>query len=57
MRSPTRRAALTVGVAVLLVTAGCLGWTAPTDGSTTSTPETAECTYEASTSTATETGT
>ncbi|MDH5020893.1 hypothetical protein [Halobacterium rubrum] len=62
MESPTRRAALAVGVAVLLVTAGCLGGTNPSDGSTSSTPDstddTAEsCTYNASTAAATETGT
>ena len=57
MRSPTRRAALAVSVALLLVTAGCLGGTAPTGPSASPTPETAECTYDVSTNASNATGT
>ena len=62
MSSPTRRAALAVGVAALLVTAGCLGGTNPTETSTTPTPDTADslaenCNYDVSTTTETATGT
>jgi len=57
MRSPTRRAALAVGVAVLLVTAGCLGGTNPTETSEAPDGDATTCTYNASTSTPTATGT
>ena len=57
MRSPTRRVALAVGVAFLLVTAGCLGGTSPTETSTPSTSEPTPCTYDTSKPTAAATGT
>jgi len=47
VKSPTRRAALALGVGVLLVTAGCLGVTNPTDTDSSPAPETAECSYDA----------
>ncbi|SEV98731.1 hypothetical protein [Halobacterium jilantaiense] len=56
MRSPTRRAALAVAAALLLVTAGCLGVTAPTDTGGSSTSDTTNCTYDTNRST-TEPGT
>jgi predicted heme/steroid binding protein len=56
MKSPTRRVALAVSVALLLVTAGCLGWTAPSGTSASSTPENAECTYDAATAASNVTG-
>lgn len=57
MRSPIRQAALAVGVAALLVTAGCLGGTNPTDTSTSSTPDSANCTYDTTTAASNATGT
>jgi hypothetical protein len=52
MSSPTRRAALAVGVALLLVTAGCVGGTNPTTTTTSSTdsPVTTATTTDTATS-------
>lgn len=46
MSRPTRRAAFAVAAALLLVTAGCLGVTAPTDTGASSTADTTNCTYD-----------